>query len=347
MYLCGRMSDKVDIREVLKHREDWQIIDVRSPGEYAAGHIPGAINIPLFTDDQRARVGTLYTQVSPESAFREGLDIAGSRMGWMIDSLKSSVKQTGQKQLVHCWRGGKRSQAVQWLFNFSGAGTLRLDAGYKQYRSYLQQFFASNPFTLKILGGCTGAGKTEILQALSAQGEQVIDLEHLAHHKGSAFGAIGEQDQPTTEQFENNLFEAFLALDPDRPVWLENESKSIGKTHIPDGLWEGMREAVLYSIEVDIDIRLDRALKYYSEPIDMDKLRQSFEKIYKRLGGEAYQRALDALNRQDLRTAAAIALTYYDKAYRFQIDQWPQQRLVELGVCNDVEQAAQRLIACK
>ena len=346
MYLCGRMGDKVDIREVLKHREDWQIIDVRSPGEYAAGHIPGAINIPLFTDEQRARVGTLYTQVSPESAFREGLDIAGSRMGWMIDSLKRSADPSRRKQLVHCWRGGKRSQAVQWLFNFSGAETIRLEGGYKQYRSFLQQFFTSNPFTLKKLGGCTGAGKTEILQALAVQGEQVIDLEYLAHHKGSAFGAIGEQDQPTTEQFENNLLEAFLGLDPDRPVWLENESKSIGKTHIPDGLWEAMREAVLYSIEVDIDIRLDRALKYYTEPVDLDKLRQSFEKIYKRLGGEAYQRALDALDQQDLRTAASIALTYYDKAYRFQISQWPHDRLVELGVCNDVEQTAQRLMAC-
>ena len=338
------MDNAIGIEDFLRDRDAWQIIDVRSPGEFISGHIPGAVNIPLFTDEERARVGTIYTQVSPENAFREGLQIAGLKMTHLVDSVEPFTKIPGKEILVHCWRGGKRSKAVQWLFNFSGSRCTRLDGGYKQFRGALQSFFNSDAFDIRILGGCTGSGKTEILAEMARLGEQVIDLEAYAHHKGSAFGSIGEEPQPTTEQFENNLFIAFLSLDPRRPIWLENESKSIGKVNIPDGLWDIMRKSMLYTIDVDKDIRLDRALRYYSEPIDVGVLKSAFERIYKRIGGLDYQSAIKALDEGDLRQAASIALKYYDKAYNFQLNAWPVDKLVHLKECNDVKSTAELLI---
>ncbi|MDZ4748776.1 MAG: tRNA 2-selenouridine(34) synthase MnmH [Saprospiraceae bacterium] len=338
------MGDTVHIREVIADLEAWQIIDVRSPGEYTAGHIPGATSIPLFTDEERASIGTIYTQISPEEAFTEGLRISGAKMTGLVEAVQPYRNIPGKKILIHCWRGGKRSQAVQWLFNFSGTQVHRLDGGYKSFRNALTTFFNYNPFTLKILGGCTGAGKTEILEAMSHQGAQVIDLEKMAHHKGSAFGSIGEPNQPTTEQFENNLFYAFSELDTSMPVWLENESKSIGKAHLPDGLWNQMRDSILYTIDVDRDCRLDRVLSYYAEPINVALLKVSFEKIQKRLGGLDYRNSIKALETGDLRTAASLALVYYDKAYTFQLDNWPQDKVYHLEACEQVEKTAKRLL---
>lgn len=339
-----RMDKVVVVEEVIKGWVKWQLIDVRSPGEFLAGHIPGAVNIPLFSDEERAIIGTLYKQVSPEVALHEGLKIAGSKMADLVNAVQPYTHLSEKSLLLHCWRGGKRSKAVQWLYNFSGAPSARLEGGYKSYRTALQDFFQNNPFELKILGGYTGAGKTEILEAMHQQGAQVIDLEKMAHHKGSAFGSIGEPHQPTTEQFENNLFQAFLALDPSRPVWLENESKSIGKVHLPDGLWNQMRNSMLYTIEVDRDCRLDRVLSYYAEPINVALLKASFEKIQKRLGGLDYQNAIKALDAGDLRSAASLALLYYDKAYNFQLDSWPKDKVIRLEGCEQVNQTAERLI---
>lgn len=338
------MGDTVSIREVVKDLNAWQIIDVRSPGEYIAGHIPGAINIPLFSDEERANVGTIYTQVSPDEAFKEGLRISGLKMMDLVEAIQPYRGIPGKEIVIQCWRGGKRSQAVQWLYSFSGTHALQLEGGYKSYRSALTAFFNNSLFTLRILGGCTGAGKTEVLHALASKGAQVIDLEKLAHHRGSAFGSIGEPQQPTTEQFENNLFLGFLALDPAREVWLENESKSIGKTHIPNGLWDHMRNSKLYTIEVDKEIRLDRVLRYYSEPVEIELLKSCFERINKRLGGLDYQNAMKALEVGDLRGAAAIALKYYDKAYQFQLANWPADKLVQIDDCDDVHSAAEKLL---
>ena len=233
---------------------------------------------------------------------------------------------------------------MQWLFNFTGIEATRLAGGYKSFRTALQLFFTENTFDLKMLGGYTGSGKTEILKEISKQGHQVIDLEKLAHHKGSAFGSIGEEEQPTNEQFENDLFSAFLSMDLSKPIWIENESRNIGKVYIPEALWGAMRSSILYNIEVDEEIRLDRALDYYSKPVDLELLKVSFEKIRKRLGGLEYQNAIKAIEANDLKTAASIALKYYDKSYSFQLQNWKPDKVVHLTGCDDIKTTSMRLI---
>ncbi len=339
------MNNVIGIGDVLSELQDWHIIDVRSPGEYLAGHIPGAINLPLFSNVERARVGTLYKQVSPESAMKEGLTIAGSRMNGLLEQAAPFLKDTRKQILIHCWRGGKRSEAIHWLFTFSGIPSMRLGGGYKSFRNSAQSFFNEIPFELKILGGFTGSGKTEILKEVASRGQQVIDLENIAHHKGSAFGSIGEETQPSNEQFENILFTAFISMDTSKPIWLENESKSIGRVYLPEGLWRKIKRSVLYNIEVDKEARLDRALKYYSNPANIELLTQSFDKIHKRLGGLEYQNAIKALVAGDLRTAASIALRYYDKSYTFQLHNWEPERVIHFTNCEAVQETADRLIA--
>ncbi len=338
------MERTIQLERMLSEWGQWQLIDVRSPGEYAAGHIQGAVNIPLFSDEERSRVGTLYKQVSPEVAFREGLQLAGANLTRLLDEVSALRKETGKMLLVHCWRGGKRSQAVQWLFSFAGIEADRLEGGYKSFRQYLHSYFSYLPFTLKIIGGCTGAGKTEILQIMESKGAQVIDLERLVCHKGSAFGAIGEAPQPTTEQFENDLFFHFHSFNPTLPVWLENESRSIGKVHLPEGIWQHMRKSKLYTIEVDEAIRLERVLRYYATDTDIQHLKSSFERIRKRIGGADLRQAIEALDQQDLRKAASIALHYYDKTYMYQIGQWTGEAVVTVPQCHDPEEAANRLL---
>ncbi len=334
----------METREVLALLDQWQVVDVRSPGEYEDGHIPGAINLPLFSDEERAKIGTLYKQASREAAMDAGLAIAGGKMKSLVRQGRALAQNSESKILIHCWRGGNRSKAVEWLFRFAGIEVTRLAGGYKSFRSALHAFFNENDFELFIVGGCTGAGKTEILELLRQAGEQVIDLEGLAHHKGSAFGSIGEEEQPTNEQFENDLFCEFIKFDPYRPVWMENESKNIGKTYMPEGLWDKIRTSTLFAIEVNEEARLDRALRYYSESVDIAALKDSFGRIRKRLGGLAFQQSIQALDKGDLRTAAGIALKYYDKSYRFQLANWPAEKVIPFPECNDVEANTQQLL---
>jgi tRNA 2-selenouridine synthase len=296
---------------------DRPVLDVRSPGEFNHGHIPGAISFPLFTDDERAQVGTFYKQKGGEPAFILGLQFVGPKMAGFV---QSAIKLApGRKVAVHCWRGGQRSGSMAWLLQQAGFDVVTMAGGYKAYRNHVLHHFAEQRLDLRIVGGKTGTGKTKILHALRDLGEQIIDLEGIACHKGSAFGFIGERPQPTVEQFENDLHQVFEALDPARPVWLENESHSIGRVFIPDGLWGQMKTAPLFHVEIPEPDRIRNLLADYVIEHTAD-LQLAFQKIASKLGGLRLKNALAALQEGDFAAAATIALEYYDKTYQHCLD---------------------------
>jgi tRNA 2-selenouridine synthase len=305
------MSLSLAIQDFLQASAEIPVIDVRSPGEFLRGHIPGAHNIPLFNNEERALVGTKYKQVGKEEAVLLGLEIVGPKMASFVREAKA-ISKNG-KVLVHCWRGGMRSGSFAWLLNTSGLQAITLKQGYKAYRRHVLKSFAS-PYTLIVLGGETGSGKTEILASLKERGEQVIDLEALAHHKGSAFGALGQQPQPGVEEFENILYTELRGMDTNRRIWVEDESKSIGRVFIPPDFWQQMKQAMMFRIALPKEARVERLLKEYGCFSTTD-LEASVLRIQKRLGGLATRQCQDALKAGDLKTVAEITLTYYDKAY--------------------------------
>ena len=290
----------------------WPIIDVRSPGEFAKGHIPGAVNIPLFANDERAHVGTVYKQQSKEKAIEVGYKYVNPKLDRYI-SESSDVAPDG-KVIVHCWRGGMRSRSFAQHLSDNGFTDVKvITAGYKAFRNHVLNQFAV-PAKLNILGGFTGSGKTYILDEIRRMGHQVIDLEAIAHHKGSAFGSIGELPQPTSEQFENNLFNAWRKLNFEQPVWIEDESLSIGSVNIPLPLFEQMRAAHLYFIDIPNQERAKHLVTEYTN-CDKQLLVNSLQRITKRLGGKNVQLAIAALEEENYIEVALISLHYYDKSY--------------------------------
>lgn len=307
------MQQIQEITDFLANALQYPVLDVRSPGEFAQGHIPGANSFPLFTDDERAQVGTAYKQQSKEAAFLLGLEIVGPKMAQFVRDARRIAPEG--KVLVHCWRGGQRSGSMAWLLRQAGLEVATLSGGYKNYRTWLLEDLHRQQLNIRVIGGPTGSGKTHILHALREQGEQIIDLEAIAHHKGSAFGFIGEQPQPTVEQFENNLYAAVRQLDTARRVWVENESHSIGRVYIPDGFWTQMKASRLYQLAIPLEVRIQNLLKDYVLE-NKDELAIAFHKIASKLGGLRLKQALEALERHDFATAAGIALEYYDKTYQ-------------------------------
>ncbi|MDX1666969.1 MAG: tRNA 2-selenouridine(34) synthase MnmH [Saprospiraceae bacterium] len=300
------------VEDILESMGERPLIDLRTPSEFRRGHIPGAVNIPLFNDEERARVGKTYKQVHPREALLEGLEYVGPKMRDIVE--KAEFLADGSRVAVHCWRGGKRSASVGWLLDFAGMEVAVMEGGYKAFRHYVLDYFEKAAHQFIVLGGRTGSGKTEILSQLRDRGEQVIDLEGLARHKGSAFGGLGQGDQPSGEQFENELQAILAKFDPDRPVWIENESQGIGRVYIPETLWDKFLHAPIIQLEVPLKKRVDRLTSEYAG-FDKAELREAFYKISKRLGGQHLKRALEALGRDDYSEAATIALRYYDKAY--------------------------------
>lgn len=288
------------------------IIDVRSPGEFTRGHIPGAVNLPLFSNEERAIVGTLYKQQGREAAMVEGLRLVGPKLADMAVQAKKLA--TGGGLGVHCWRGGERSASVAWLLEKAmGLQVVTLKQGYKAFRRHVLQGFGK-PWNLNVLGGYTGTGKTDLLHLLATAGEQVIDLEGMAHHKGSAYGGIGEAPQPSTEHFENRLWSALDRMDPERPIWVEDESQLVGRAKIPDAFFARMRQAPLFFVERPREERVGRLVADYGE-LPKEELAAATLRIQKRLGPQNAKAALEALEQGDLRAVARITLQYYDKTY--------------------------------
>lgn len=311
------MAEVLQIEHFLTLAEKHPVIDVRAPSEFKQGHIPGAHNIPLFSDEERKIVGTAYKQINKESAMYKGLDFAGKKL---VELAKLGEKKAGKEKtlLVHCWRGGMRSKSMVWLFETMGISCYLLDGGYKSYRSFILGEF-EKPLKIIVLGGRTGSGKTDILYHLDKMGEQIIDLEGLAHHKGSAFGALGETSQPSTEHFENKLFHALSRLDREKLTWIEDESRNVGKCVVPGPFYQEMKESRIIFLDVSRELRAGHLVEHYAG-YKPDELKACIHKISKRLGGDRTLEALESVDGSDFRTTAMITLHYYDKAYMFSLE---------------------------
>ena len=282
------MVTKLDIKEFLIQSQSHPVIDVRSPHEYIHAHIPGTISLPLFSDEERTAVGTAYKQQGRQAAMMLGLDYYGKNMQRIIADLKL---HTDSKQVyVHCWRGGMRSGVVAWMLDLFGYKVATLTGGYKSFRNWALSSFNA-PKNIVMLGGKTGSGKTEILHELKNNGEQIIDLEAIAHHKGSAFGDLGEKIIPTQEQFENDLAMEFFKLDSSARIWLEDESQRIGWVNLPNPLWRQMRAAKVFYLNIPFEARLNYITDCYGN-FDQKRLKAATVRIQKRLGGLNTKNAL-------------------------------------------------------
>lgn len=315
----------------LGQRKTTPVADVRSPGEYAEGHIPGAVNIPLFDDEQRAEVGTVYKKEGNINAVLRGIDLAAPGMS---DKLRKALDlASGGKLLVHCWRGGMRSEAMAWLFSQGGIESSVLEGGYKAYRNHILSDLGRERKFI-ILGGLTGSGKTGILRHMKSAGVQVTDLEGLASHRGSAFGALGQAPQPTSEHFANLLYDDLASMRDDEPVWLEDESRNIGTVFMPDCFSLRMQTAPVIALMMSIETRLPRLLEEYTT-FPAEEIMASVMKISKRLGGDRTREAADALRKGDYPTAIRITLEYYDKAYHYGLSKRPEGQVTYINTETD------------
>lgn len=305
------MIQTLDIDKFLQLAETIPVIDVRTPLEFAHAHIPDAHNLPIFSNDERVQVGTTYKQKSREAAILLGFDLTGPKWSGFI---KQALKIAPQKKiLIHCWRGGMRSGAMAWALNLYGFEVFLLEGGYKRYRNWVLDQFKET-FSIFILGGMTGSGKTKTLNRLKDYSQQVIDLEDLAQHQGSSYGSMGQLIQPGQEQFENLLARELNKIDKNTPLWLEDESLSIGRCFIPNAIFHQMRLAPVMKIIVPFQERVDFLVKEYGV-LDKEFLIESTLRIGKRLGPEQTRDAVLAIRENRMDDFIKIVLVYYDKTY--------------------------------
>ncbi|MEO1522429.1 MAG: tRNA 2-selenouridine(34) synthase MnmH, partial [Cyanobacteria bacterium J06633_2] len=280
------------------------ILDVRSPDEFKQGHIPGAVSVPLFNDDERAQVGTCYKKRGREEAIELGLELVGSKLVTFVRLAKGLAehsrwsKDKSRTVRVHCWRGGMRSGSMAWLLETAGLSVTTLDGGYKAFRRWVRKML-SVPKPIISLGGMTGTGKTYLLQALAASGEQTIDLEGLANHRGSSFGNLGLPPQPSTEHFENLIAMQWATLDPSRSVWIEAESRRVGSCRVPEELFNPMMRAPVIQVVRSREERISNLIQEYGA-VDKDGLVAATDRIRKKLGGLRTQQAIEAIQQGDL-----------------------------------------------
>jgi tRNA 2-selenouridine synthase len=322
------MISRIDIAEFLELSQLHPVLDVRSPGEYNHAHIPDAHNLPLFSDEERKVTGTIYKQQSREKAIKAGLDFFGPKMRPMVEAAEEIIKRhrnsrqdkTAQSQtlLVHCWRGGMRSAGIAWLLDLYGFKVYTLKGGYKAYRQWVLQQFTF-PYKFQILGGCTGSGKTLLLHELAKKRQTIIDLEAIARHRGSAFGALGQETQPGQEQFENNLARILVQMKDTAVIWVEDESRRIGNINIPEGIWKTMRASPVFFLDIPEEARLNLIVKEYGK-FRNDELVANIMRIRKKLGGVATKLAIGYLIENDHKECFRILLGHYDKFYRHDIN---------------------------
>ena len=295
------------------------IIDARSPSEYAEDHVPGAINCPVLDDEERVRVGTLYKQVSPFEARKVGASLVAKNIARHIEALFLD-KPKEWRPLLYCWRGGKRSGAFQHILREIGWDAHKLEGGYKVWRQGIVAELADLPgrHSFRVISGATGSAKSRILEALAVQGAQILHLEALAAHKGSVLGNLPDEAQPSQKAFETRLHSALSKLDPQRPVFVEAESRRIGSVQLPDALVAAIRAAPCVRVEASLAARVDFLLGDYAYFLaDPRWLAEQLGRLRGLQSNETLARWLELVDAGAFRTLVTELLEkHYDPLYQ-------------------------------
>jgi tRNA 2-selenouridine synthase len=295
-----------------------EVIDVRSPGEFLEDHIPGAINLPVLNDAERARVGTLYKQVSSFEAKKVGAALVSRNIAQYLEGYLAD-KPKSYRPLVYCWRGGSRSGSLTHILQKIGFGASQLDGGYKAYRRHVIAELARLPaqLTYRVVCGPTGSGKSRLLQALADEGSQVLDLEALAAHRGSLLGALPNQPQPSQKSFESSVWYALTRVDPARPVFVESESKKIGALRVPDALISAMRASPCVRLEVPLASRVQLLIEDYAHFLhDSSLINSQLAHLVTLRGNDTVQAWQELANQQVWdELVSALLKQHYDPAY--------------------------------
>lgn len=326
------------------HKETYsEIIDVRSNSEFAEDHIPGAINLPVLNDAERAEVGTIYKQFSPFQARKIGAAIVSKNISKHLNEHFAN-KEKNYQPLIYCWRGGQRSASLATVLSQIGWRVTLLEGGYKTYRNYVRQQLDSLPQKLnyKILCGLTGSGKTHILRKMRQRGFQMLDLEALANHRGSLLGEEWQgkpSTQPKQKNFESQLLQELQSFNPYETVWVESESSKIGQVHLPQSLWKEMKQSSCVEIKLPLSARIQFLLGEYPHLINNPEiLKIKLEKLKSNCGWKKISKWYRLINNQDWESFVKDMLeSHYDPTYRksMQLNFSKVEQVVSLNDLSD------------
>jgi tRNA 2-selenouridine synthase len=308
-----------DVVTVAQLAEFDEVIDVRSPAEFAEDHVPGAINCPVLEDAERAAIGALYQQVSPFDAKKRGAALVAKNIARHIEGAFAAHGRDW-RPLVYCWRGGKRSGAMAHILSEIGWHAAQLDGGYRAYRREVLAQLAELPrkFRYRVVCGATGNAKSRLLQALSSAGAQVLDLEGLARHRGSVLGNLPEQAQPAQKMFDSLVWDALRKFEPDKTVYVEAESRKIGQLQVPEALLACMRASPCVLIEAPLAERVAFLLREYGHFLgDPEDLKAKLDCLAGLHSKDTIARWMSQVERRLWDELVADLLEHhYDPAYR-------------------------------
>ncbi|MCS7307814.1 MAG: tRNA 2-selenouridine(34) synthase MnmH [Aquificaceae bacterium] len=319
--------------------EDRVLVDIRSPSEYEEFHVPGAVNVPLFEDEEKRLIGIVYRGEGVERAKELGYEIAWKKLEGFLQTFRR-LKENYRHVVVYCWRGGLRSKELCKVLSSMGVDVLRLEGGYRAYREFIlkdmEKLLQNKRFV--VLTGKTGVGKTRLLRRLKQEGYPVVDLEGLAQDRGSVFGKVGIGKTVSQKMFDALLYEELRELNSEL-LLVEDESKVIGRVHIPEALWRKKEEGVFVEVEASLSVRLKNIIEDYTSSQGwQEEVRRSLHKIRKYLGEEKYLSALEMLKENKVEELALFLMeNYYDKNYRY------HKPAIYKVDCSDFETCLQNL----
>jgi tRNA 2-selenouridine synthase len=337
---------KIGLESLSRHSER---IDVRSPSEFAIDHLPGAINLPVLSDDERKMVGTLHAQDSAFAARKVGAALVARNIAHMLET-HCPAKERDWAPLVYCWRGGKRSAALTHILNEIGWRAVQLDGGYRTWRRHVVAALQTVPsrFRYVVICGLTGSGKSRLVTALHAEGAQALDLEQLARHRGSLLGDLPGDHQPSQKAFDTDLLTALESFDPARPVYVESESRKIGTVQVPDALLDAMHAAPCVRVDTPQHLRVALLRDEYTHFIaDPASLADKFEPLVPVHGRKVIERWVAAAEAGDFATLIdELLVTHYDPTYgRSILRNFPRHADAIAVTPNDIAPAAFRTLA--